>query len=479
MKTKYFLFLAALLTFSLISCDETTDSIGGSLIGRTDNLKVSVDTFDVTSSTILAKKITSRSSYGYLGSMLDSETGSLVTAHYTPQFNVLDSYRLPTTDSIKSRDVNNKIIADSCEIRLFFDTYYGDSLAQIKITVNELAKALEEGTTYYSDFNPEQEGYLRTLNGLKVNRTYTLSDQFESDSIKKLKTYSPNISIKLNEQYTDKNGVTYNNYGTYILQKYLTDSTAFKNSYRFLHEVCPGFFFKVTGGIGSIARIKAARLNIYFKLQTGGAVKTVTTTFNSTEEVLQLTTIEQNNSQLAKMISANDYTYLKTPAGLFTQLELPINEAITGHENDSLNSAKIQLFRINDASTTAYTLDVPQNILMVAADSLSSFFANNKVVDNKTSFLATYSSSTNSYTFNNIAGLVTMFAKTKAASTSNPNWGKVVLVPVEVGTTTDANKQVYITKISHYMGLSSVKLRGKNNSNKIKMSMIYSKFDGR
>ena len=58
------------------------------------------------------------------------------------QFHVLSNYELPAKDSIMSRDANNEIIADSCDIRLYYSTYYGDSLSQMKMTAYELQSLL-------------------------------------------------------------------------------------------------------------------------------------------------------------------------------------------------------------------------------------------------------------------------------------------------------------------------------------------------
>lgn len=479
MRTKFFALGMVLMGLFLTSCDDTTEMIGGSLIGSSDKLNVAADTFDVQSNTILAEDIVTRAAKGYLGSMLDPETGSVVTGNYLTQFHVLNTYEMPAINSVKSRDADNNVIVDSCEVRLFYHTFDGDSLAQIKVNMLEMDKPVKEGTDYYSNFNPEAEGYIRT-NGLSVNRTYTLSDQTEADSVKKKSDYTPNIVFKLNDPYTDKAGNVYNNFGTYLMRKYYESPTTFRNTYNFLHNICPGFYFKVIGGLGSIAQIQTAQITLYFQHQTDkGEVKTVTTSFASTEEVLQMTNFNMDSNQLQQLANSNDYTYLKTPAGLFTELSLPISNVLNGHTNDSINSAKIELFRVNNSVQSSYSIDIPQNIVMVAADSLDSFFAKNKIIDNKTSFLAQYNSSTNSYTFNNISGIVNLYAKSRTTALGNPNWGKVVLVPVEVGTRTNSDNQVIITKISHLMGLSSVKLVGKNNSQKIKMSVIYSKFNGR
>ena len=113
----------------------------------------------------------------------------------------------------------------------------------MKLTAYELQKPIEEGQVYYSDFDPEAQGYIRT-NGIAVRRSYTLLDYTEAESIRNTKGYKRNIIIRLNKPYTDRNGQTYNNYGTYLMRKYQQDPAAFRNPYKFLHDICPGFYFK-------------------------------------------------------------------------------------------------------------------------------------------------------------------------------------------------------------------------------------------
>ena len=351
----------------------------------------------------------------------------------------------------------------------------------MKLTVYELKKPIEEGHTYYSNFNPEAQGYIRSLNtgGIAEKQSYTLANPTEIDSIRKNKDYIPNITIRLNKQYTDKNGVVYNNYGTFLLRKYLENPVTFRDSYAFLHDICPGFYFKVDDGLGSMAHIQRVQINIYFRHKKNGKSITTSTNLVSTEEVLQMTNFSNDNTRLQQLANETGHTYLKTPAGLFTQLTIPMSDIMAGHGNDSVNSAKIILYRQNNTSESAYHFNIPKNLVMLPSDSLQSFFANNRIPDNKTSFLATYNSTTNSYVFNNISGIVNLFMR----HTNSANWGKVVVVPVELQTVTQGtgnNQQTKITKVSHEMGLTSTKLLGNSpGRNNIEISVIYSRFNGR
>ncbi|MDU5344454.1 MAG: DUF4270 domain-containing protein, partial [Prevotella bivia] len=271
----------------------------------------------------------------------------------------------------------------------------------------------------------------------------------------------------------------YNNFGTYLMRKYQSNPTAFRNSYHFLHEICPGFYFKITDGEGSMAKIEQAQINIYYRAKKGTSEKETFTKLVGTEEVLQLTNFSNDQAKLQDLIKETGHTYLKTPAGLFTQLTLPITDILAGHENDTINSAKIEVKRVNNNASSTYNFGIPQNVLMLPADSVETFFAKTRLNDNKTSFLASYNTTKNSYIFNNISGLISFFKQAK--SPRSENWGKVVLVPVELQTTTTgsgASQKTTVNMISNQMGLSSTKLLGNTSAgNGLRITVVYSKFN--
>lgn len=411
MKTIIYTVIAIMSCITIASCDDTTDSIGNSLTDNMDMLKVTTDTFNVATRSIVADSVLSRSTTGYLGKIRDIETGNYITGDFMAQFSTLENYKLPEKDSIESLQ-DGEVIADSCSIRLFYTDYYGDSLATMNITAYEMNEPMKEGVKYYSNFDPIAEGLIRN-DGMKVNKTYTLTDLSISDEDRADESsYTPNIKINLNKPYTDKNGVTYNNYGTYIMRMYYEDPDRFKNSYNFIHEVCPGFYFKTNDGIGSMAYITVSQLNIYFRY-LNDSTYVGTTSFSATEEVLQTTNISNDKQNIADLANDNTCTYLKTPAGIFTEITLPVDEITENHSNDTINTAKISLTRINNNTHDEYSLSAPSTLLMIPKDSLYTFFENGDNVDYKKSFIATYSSSTNQYTFNNISGMITYMADIK------------------------------------------------------------------
>ena len=372
MKIKILAVIAAITSFTLMACDETTDSIGSSLTDNIDMLEVTTDTFTVTSRSIVADSVLSRNTTGYLGKIRDPETGNYITGDFMAQFGTLEDYNLPEIDSIVSVDSNGDVVADSCHIRLFYTSYYGDSLATMNLTAHEMAEPMKENVKYYSNFNPIKEGLIRT-DGIKVNKTYTLTDlSIDEDERWDASEYTPNIKINLNKEYTDKNGVKYNNFGTYIMRKYYENPDYFKNSYNFIHDVCPGFYFEINDGLGSMAYITVSQLNIYFRYRND-SIYIGTSTFAGTEEVLQTTNVTNDDNAIQTLAADNSCTYLKTPSGIFTEMTLPVDEVINGHENDTLNTAKLTLPRINNTNHGEYSLDVPSTLLMIPKDSLYSF----------------------------------------------------------------------------------------------------------
>ena len=150
--------LMAIAAMTLVACDDTTDTIGTSLIPNADRLTVAADTFAVTSKTILADSIIARNNTGYLGRVKDPESGDVVKASFMTQFHTLDNFALPDENQIYSRDDNGDIIADSCDIELTYDSYYGDSLAQMKTRAYLMDKPMEEGVYYSTNYDPMKAG---------------------------------------------------------------------------------------------------------------------------------------------------------------------------------------------------------------------------------------------------------------------------------------------------------------------------------
>lgn len=464
-----------LAALALSACDDTTDEIGTSLINNLDHLEISADTFKVETSSFIAESVLMRNATNYLGRIRDPETNTYITANFMSQFHTIDDLDMPAIENMVNKK-DGKVVADSCEIRLFYTDFYGDTLTTMKLTAYELEKPLPESVKYYSDFDIEKSGYIRE-DGIRVNKSYTLTDMNTTN--RSSTYYTPNVRILLNDEYTDLDGNTYDNYGTYILRAIYEHPEYFKNSYNFVNNVVPGFYFKMQSGLGAMAYIHVSQLNVYFTYLDNGEEVRGTASFAGTEEVLNLTHIINDRPAIEKLASDNTCTYLKTPAGIFTEITLPVEEIVQSHENDTINTAKITLTRINNTTTSDYALEVPQTLLLIPRDSLYSFFEHKNVANYKTSYLATYNSTYNNYTFNNIGSLVKEMSRTKELGEATENWNKVIVVPVTASySTASYTTASELTKVVHDMSLASTKLVGgsSNPNGDITISVIYSKF---
>lgn len=470
----YYISAIIISAFIFGSCDDNTDEIGSSLIGNMDDLEIIPAKYNISTSSIIADSVYSRNTIGYLGKIRDPETGAYITSDFTTQFHTLENYEFPDKDSIRSlvtlSDDSKEIIADSCELRLYFDNYYGDSLSTMKVTAYELQTPMSEGEKYYSNYDPIKDGLIRT-DGIKINKLYTLSDQNVDESVRGSSNYTANIRIKLDKEYTDKDGKKYNNFGTYLMRKYYENPSNFKDSYTFIHNLVPGYYFKIQSGLGSMAYIRTSQLNVYFRFLKNDSVVVGASSFVGTEEVIQSTRIVNDANTLKRLVEDKSCTYIKSPAGIFTELTIPVDDIMNGHRNDTINTAKIVLPRINNTSQSEYTLDIPQTLLMIPAEEIHSFFEEGRVVDYKTSFIALYDSKKNSYTFNNISTLVKAMDQ---KDRSDSKWNKAVIIPVTVTYNTDGE----IIKVAHDMSMTSTRLVGgsENPYEPLTIDVIYSKF---
>lgn len=477
----------AALTFA--ACDDTTEGIGGSITNKIDNINISDSAFNVTTKSIVADSVLSRNNTGLIGKMKDPETGNYVKGDYMTQLSVLPTFSVDTLDYIKQAN-GGSIEADSCYLLVSYNASYGDTIAPMKVTAYEMTKPMAEDQEYYSDYDAfKAEAGWVSENNPHWSSNYNLSN---TSDVKNFKIY-------LNKKY-EKDGKTYKNYGSYIMQTYAEHPEYFKTNFKFLHNVCPGFYIKNVGGTGNMAKIWNTELIFYWTRKKtinkdSTAVSIGYNRFDGTEEVLQLNKIENDTENLKKLASKDQEkcTYLKSPAGIFTEVTLPIEDIMKGHEKDTLNTATISFPRLNNENEdNPYNFATPSTILMVQKDSLQSFFEKSKLADSRTSYTASYSSTgtyKNAYTFQNIANLVSAMYKNKG---KGENWNKVVLVPVNVITTTQGYTTV-ISKINHDMSLASTRLivgtddpdkdyttdekTGKKvASGPIRIKVIYSKF---
>ena len=480
MKTKS-LTAIALTAMAVISCSVDTDTLGSSLTNSSDVLEVSASTFNAFTRSVQVDSVYARNNETYFGQVKDPETNTYIKTEFMAQFNMQEGLILPNVSDILSLDGEGRVIADSCDLWLTFDksNCFGDSLASLKLNMLELDRPMDEKVTYYSNYDPKANGFIRK-DGLKKSMLFTMINLTYSDSIRALKDYKDIVRIALNDPYTDKNGVTYRNYGTYLLRNFYEHPEYFKNSYAFIHSLCPGFYFELGDGLGLMAKIQEMQIRVYYRYKKNSETLVSYLSSSSTPEVLQTTKITNDKEALRRLVSDESCTYLKSPSGIFTEVTMPVDEITQSHTNDSLLSVSIDFKRENSAIQQPYLLSAPKNIIMLPTDSLKTFFEEEKDYDYKSSYTASLSSS-NCYSFSNIGNLITLLSNNKAKGlasdpdwlSKHPNWNKVMLVPISVSQTGSSSSSIAV--VANQMGLCSTKLVGGKDS-PIEVKVIYASF---
>lgn len=452
--------LLAVFTFTalLYSCDDSTTGVGD-FVSNLDKIEAFSDTYKVTSRTHKLDKVYSRTNKAYLGKYTDPYFGQY-SANFITQINCPENFELPE----KLKEIT------SASLELYYTGFYGDSLATLTVQVDELDKKITDEDTdlYYTDFTPEK--YYNENSNCIAKKSYAAVDKSVSDSIRNTSDYYPSIKIDLGKDF-----------GKRIENLYRSNPEYFKDAYSFINNVLKGFYVHTTQGDGSVVYIKDIwlRLNMKYetKSQTTGNDTIVegNTVLAASKEVLMSTRLYNAEEQLDKLVNDKKHTYLKTPAGLCTEITLPINEIYDTHKEDTLNSVTLSIKKYRYAgneNSNTFTMGIPQNVLMVRKGDIDTFFEQNKTYDNKTSFLGTYSSNTNSYTFSKLNRLISnIFSEIRSGEEYTEDRDKVLLIPV----TTETDAEGNIIGVSHDMEVNAAKLFGGEDGEELNIEIVYTK----
>lgn len=480
------------MAVGVASCDEDTAFIGSSIMPGKDNVSTSQAEYNVYSRSVKVDSVLANTNDSYLGCIIDPETRAKTTCGFLAQFHVMEDYQLPE----KSRmvlDLNGNVVADSCEIRISFDKYYGDSLATMKLFVNELDtnNVIRENVSYYTNMDPKQ---FVSANGVKTAVAYALKDLSRPDNETDGVQFYRNVVVRLPKEY-----------GSFLMNKYYENPKFYKNSYEFIHHVCAGFQFETVGSIGSMLRANVTTMDVYFRYRSKTAAGNDTIVVGmqrmaATEEVIQNTYVENKLSD-DMLRPDQDFTYVKSPTGIFTEVTLPVADIVGGeHRNDTINSAKIAFRRYNTGADHSFQLSAPSSLLMVRSSIAREFFEKNRLPENNDSYISEFNSLAQSYVFSNISQMITVMklerdkgagvqpadseevrqAKYEAWEQQHSDWNKVMLIPVKAEYTLVTDIYGMATKklmqVRHEMGLNSAQLEG-GKSNSLKMEVVYSRFN--
>lgn len=534
MKTKYA--LLALLAITFWGCDDNTAGLGLNMFtGSDQNINGKLSTFDVTTESVRAGEIYAKTNVGYVGKFTD-ETFGTYQAGFLAQLNCSQGVTFPEAFSGNAEKGTGKMMTDlsnlpdgvsgyttitnekgdtigNCQINIYlmYDSYFGDSLTACRLSMYVLDKKndnkywSEDPNAYYTNIDPAKYYDATSLLGSK---SYTAVDLSISDSIRNLSSYTPFIRITLDREKTQELG------------RKLLEGGRTEELHEKFQRIFPGVYVKSDYGDGTILYAKSIQMDVAFLEHatdsvTGGLLQTsakkdsvmyAIRSFTSTREVIQANQLENDTEKIQECINEAKGTYLKSPAGIFTQLTLPVSQIKEKLQGDTLNAVKLGIPIYNENSDKKFGMPTPRNVLLIRKKYVDSFFKNNQLSDGITSSLFTPTSSTlTQYTFNNITQMINDCLadgeREKAEKSGFPmtlkiinsegkeeertvtsmeewekysDWNKFILIPVLV--TTDTSSSGYygssnnVISIQHDLKPGYARLKGGTKANDTSLS---------
>ena len=441
----YLLVLVALI----YSCDDSLKNLGFTIQPESDRITVGTDTLFLKARTIsvdslLPEGIFAKTKNPVLGEYKDPLFGS-IKSDYVGEFYYPEGAKFP-----------KGAIVDSMQVAVFYNSWQGDSLAPIQLSVYEINKSLPT-FSHYTNFDPT--GYVNmsapigktvfTAANIEVPVAERESREYYHRAIAKLPK-------SLGEKIVD------------ISKKDSIDTDSFKEYFK-------GLYITTDFGSGAIMTVDHTYLFVYFHYldEKGSSTKTDTIrsgsmTLNTTPEVIQINQIKNNND---KLLEENDeFVYVKSPAGVFTEIVFPFSEKADKLNNQALNLAKLSITSLPERdSNKKFILKPSPYMLLVNKDDLKEFFEKRKAPDNITSFYAQLDGTSHSYNFGNLSAMINHYKKENDGKIKDLTY---VLVPIAMDIS-NIQGQASVTAVYNQMTPTATTIF--KTPDKMRMEMIFSK----
>ncbi len=417
------------------SCEDSTSTIGSSLV--TDDTQIVIDsTFVVSGQSTLNPVVQSRTLTQLLGRLDAKEFGSIssdIVCQFLPAITM-------ETEGVTVEDV------DSAKLIMFMQPgdFTGDSLVPMGLQVYRLTEQLP--SPIYSNFDPQ--GY---YDPTPIGSTIYTGHAMHNDSINNLSFRSVTVDLP-------------RSLGQDLFEDFERNPDAFASPTEFA-KLFPGLYISNSFGSGRIMNISETRINLYYRKHDKVTVDDVEkdTIYNKVKSYFAVTpeVVTNNNilfnisSELTEMTRNGD-RLIVAPTGMEVTLTMPTRQLIDSYRNGAgslsvLNSLSMSIPA--ETITNDYGIEPPENILMVLASEKDKFFAENKINDNKTSFVATYNATTNSYNFSDMRAYLSSMLE-KDEITADDYTFVLTAVNIDSESTSNSYYQTsvtYVTTISPYV----------------------------
>ncbi len=475
--------LAIGMLISISSCNDDMSEIGYSTRPLNDQIHIVTDTLQCSVATAYRDSIYVKTGYPLLGNITDPEYGS-IKAGYLAQFYASTKLGLnyqegdsitfdilrtsvPQTLGLDSKNIyksrfdslmNNDI--DSLTMRIYYTTYYGDSLTPMQLSVYALNKdaklETEPEKAFYSNYDFTK--YYSTSN-LLGRKAYTAANRVlpEADRTTVGSNY---IEIRLDDDFK-------NRFFHSIVEAAIARDQAGKENYPAYKDIfssiatmrenfLSGVSVQPTFGDGSIIKVFNTAIWFYYRSyhrfnKDGTILRNSTDTADSTyvtshqqimavtPDVVQMTSLSLKDIKKDERLKDQESAYITSPQGYYTTLDLPLGHAIR-HMMDHVDRQDSAYFL--GGANFSLMCQKPQgallssnpvsHVLLVEEGRMNQFFEDSKTPEAKSSAVGTYvaDSITNQIYYYNFGNLSTMVLGLASAE-AHGGWNKSMDTPIE------------------------------------------------
>lgn len=537
MKHNVFLTLVAVFAcFHFISCSDEMGELGSSIQPPSDGITIKSTSLPITTSTGYRDSVYVRTGYPLLGNLADPVYGN-ISAGYLAQFYVnsnfsWDAYN--SSDSIIFNLLRTSVPKslgydwedyhytpwdslcdnhlDSITLRIYYNTTaYGDSLAPMIASAYELNKGIDFETLSSQEFysNNDFSDYYSEEHFLG-SKAYTSANRELSDSIRGSNDYMPYIEIKLTDDLKDRF------FRAAVEASIARDkknphhgefTDVFEDIDTFRRELFSGVCLKTTFGEGNLMKVYYTAIYFFYRSfhkydvdgtllrnEDDSADSTYITSHVKyiavTPDVIQMSGYNFTDENKSERLDQPDTTYITSPQGYYTIVNLPVGKIINTMIDDPQRSADDNTYFLNGANFylkgykangVLMSANPAPYVLMVEQSEMTEFFEKSILPDSKTSCYAAYvqDSVTNQlyyYSFGNINSVILGLAEKYGWSKDGDKRLEddftvpMAILPVEL-TTNAGTSSSTILSVSNYILPTAVRLRrGEGTQN---LQMVY------
>lgn len=436
---------ALLASFTIVSCSDNLSEVGASTRPETDGITIKNATYELPLETMYRDSVFVRTGYPLLGSITDISFGE-ITAGFLAQFyanketglNIVNSNDSTTFNILRTSVpkelgydwsdyhynssfdslVSNRI--DSMTIRVYYRSYYGDSLAPMQLSIYSLNSNVDFAALNESEFysnNDFSELYTADADHLLGKKGYTTLNREVSDSLRQTDDYMDYIEVKLKDDYKNdffklcvEAAIARDKKNPHRAE--YTDIFSSPSELRksWLSGVC----VKPTFGDGSLIKVYYTAIYFFYSsyhryAEDGTLLRTANDDADSayvsnhvqyiavTPDVIQMSGIKFTDENKEMRMASADTAYISSPQGYYSTIDLPLGRIMSDIYNDPLrndssyfiNAANFYLKAYKPKGYVLSNTPAP-TLLMVRNDSVNTFFEDRKLPSSATSCYASY-----------------------------------------------------------------------------------------